>query len=158
MYFELFPKYVFSKYLWQGVKKLRHEVDIIKIYLLADGTPHQHDNTNSQNKLLPILHDCIVKLMSHFLHTASCSAIRDLFFLQIQTELVLIERHRTQAGDKLHLHPVGPNCIHKLFPMYHYTALQHVQKMVNQWDSLNELWLTCKHTRAILSCFKETTP
>ena len=129
---------------------------IIKIYLLADGTPHQHDNTYKKNKLLPILNDCIVKLMSHFLYIASCLAIRD--FLQLRTELVLIKRHRTQAGDKLHLHPVGPNCIHKLFPMYHYGALQHVQKIVNQWDSPNELLLTCKHTKAILSCFKETTP
>ena len=104
---------------------------ITKFYLLTDDTPHQHDNTNSENKLLPILHDCIVKLMSHFLHIAFCSAIRDLFFLQILPIVVLIKHHCIQAGDKLHLHPVGPNCIHKLFPMYHYTALQHVQKMVN---------------------------
>ena len=102
----------------------------MKIYLLAGCTPHQHPY-DFYSKELPTLRDCTVKLMSHFLHTVTHSAISGLLHVQMLAIVVLIKLHRIQAGDRQHQLPVGPSCAHKFFPMYHYTALQHVQKMVN---------------------------
>ena len=50
---------------------------------------------------------------------------------------LLVKLHRIQAGDKLHQRPVSPNSRYKLFPMYHYTAVQHDQHVMNK-NSLNE--------------------
>ena len=50
---------------------------------------------------------------------------------------LLVKLHRIQAGDKLRQRPVSPKSRYKLFPMYHYIALQHDQHVINK-NSLDE--------------------
>ncbi len=93
---------------------------------------------------LPIRGDCILILMSHFLHILRYSAILGLFLFQMLHNKVLPQLHRIQADDKLLQRPVSPSLHHKLFPIYHCTAVQYDQKMMNLQHLLSELLIVMK--------------